>query len=137
MLTPFVKRMLVAEDFPGMVEALVTVLKIDMPSCVFDAAHDGKEALDMELQARPDVVLIDIVLPIADADEVAASLRAAYPDRPPFIVGIPGLPERLAVARKSPEFDAVMEKPMNFDSLMAILREKFLSSQYSPGPSTA
>ncbi len=39
------------------------------------SARDGKEGLDMALREKPDLILLDILLPIMDGYQVARALR--------------------------------------------------------------
>jgi len=39
-------------------------------------AHDGREGIEMAIQTRPDLILLDIQLPVMDGYEVAGSLRS-------------------------------------------------------------
>ena len=39
-------------------------------------AHDGREGIEKALQSRPDLILLDIQLPIMDGYEVATRLRS-------------------------------------------------------------
>src|SRR5262249_31974229 len=67
-------RILVIEDDPD----LLTILRIAAEARghqVFEAA-DGKEGLDLASELRPDVILLDLMLPVMDGYKVLSALRA-------------------------------------------------------------
>ncbi|MBV9791963.1 MAG: response regulator transcription factor [Chloroflexi bacterium] len=47
---------------------------------VVGEARDGIEALEVVSQARPDVVLMDVHMPILNGVETTKRMRSAYPD---------------------------------------------------------
>src|SRR5207253_9790492 len=53
-------------------------------------AADGPEALNKARAHRPDVVLLDIVLPTVDGYEVARLLGEACPDNKPYLIAVSG-----------------------------------------------
>jgi CheY-like chemotaxis protein len=53
-------------------------------------AADGPEALGKARAHRPDVVLLDIVLPTVDGYEVARLLGEAFPDNKPYLIAVSG-----------------------------------------------
>ncbi len=69
-----VKRVLLAEDEPNIVESLTFLLG----KAGFDVTTeaDGQAALDAALDAPPEVVILDVMLPGLDGFEVLRRLRA-------------------------------------------------------------
>jgi len=85
-----------------------------------DAAHDGEEALALARERRPDLVVLDLMLPGVDGIEVCRRLRAA--SDVPIII----LTARDSVADKVRGLDAgaddYVTKPFAFDELLARVR---------------
>ncbi len=67
-------RVLVVDDDAALAEMLGIVLRGDDIEPVFCA--DGSKALDVFHQARPDVVLLDVMLPGTSGGEIARQIRA-------------------------------------------------------------
>lgn len=68
------KQVLLAEDEPNIVESLRFLLGragFDVVAC-----EDGRSALETALDARPDVMVLDVMLPEMDGFEVLRQLRA-------------------------------------------------------------
>jgi two-component system response regulator DesR len=70
-------RVLIAED-QGMVRgALAALLDIERDIEVVGAAGNGREALQLAMSLRPDVILTDIEMPEMTGLELAAAVKAA------------------------------------------------------------
>jgi DNA-binding response OmpR family regulator len=69
-----VKRVLIAEDEPSIVLSLEFLLA-EAGHEVF-TARDGSEALATAAKHRPDLIVLDIMLPIVNGFEVCRSVRA-------------------------------------------------------------
>lgn len=67
-------RVLLAEDEPNIVESLVFLL--NRAGFEVDVQSDGKRALETALAERPDVMVLDVMLPRIDGFEILRSLRA-------------------------------------------------------------
>jgi two-component system, OmpR family, response regulator ResD len=65
---------LVVEDEPTIVEVVVRYLQRDGFRTV--TAHDGERALELAARERPDLVVLDVMLPRLDGLEVLRRLRA-------------------------------------------------------------
>jgi len=65
----------IAEDQSMVLGALAALLEIEADLNVVGQARDGKEALKITLQRKPDVLLTDIEMPEMSGLEVAAELK--------------------------------------------------------------
>jgi len=68
-------RVLIAEDQSMVLGALAALLELESDIAVVARARDGREALALALQERPDVVLTDIEMPHLSGLELAAELK--------------------------------------------------------------
>ena len=74
-------RVLVADDHPVFLEGLCTVLSLkarDME--IVCQASNGLEAIEKTRQLNPDVVLLDIIMPVLDGVEAARRIRQQNPE---------------------------------------------------------
>ena len=67
-------RILVVDDNRDIVELVQSVLRIEGHEVVI--ARDGLEALQQELATQPDLVVLDVNLPIFDGWEVCRRIKA-------------------------------------------------------------
>ncbi len=83
-------------------------------------AKDGREALEMALSQRPDLILLDVVMPVMDGIETCRRLRAAT--RTPIImVTTRGEDEYIAAGFKNGCTD-YLTKPIDGLELRAKIR---------------
>jgi len=66
-------KILVAEDEAMMSE--IVVRKLDASGFDVQAAYDGKQALELWLKEKPDIVLLDLIMPEMDGFEVLKNIR--------------------------------------------------------------
>ncbi len=66
-------KILVVEDEPTLVTALVD--KFTQEKFIVIAANNGQEGLTMALKEHPDLILLDIVMPVMDGMTMLAELR--------------------------------------------------------------
>lgn len=69
------QKILVADDEPNIVISLEYLLKREGYTVVI--AHDGQEALDVMARERPDLVLLDVMMPRKTGFEVCQAVRAS------------------------------------------------------------
>ena len=70
-------RVLIADDHRLFAEALEAILSGDERIAVAGRAGDGAEAVRLAADLEPDVVLMDISMPVMDGIEAARAIRAA------------------------------------------------------------
>ncbi|MEP6812250.1 MAG: response regulator transcription factor [Actinomycetota bacterium] len=68
-------RVLIADDHRLFAEALEAILGVDERIAVVGHASDGQEAVDLVRELTPDVVLMDISMPVLDGFEAAQAIR--------------------------------------------------------------
>jgi two-component system, NarL family, response regulator NreC len=73
-------KVLVADDHGVVRKGLRFLLQLDSQIEVVGEAADGREALDMAEQLKPDVVVLDITMPQLNGIDAAAQLRKRDPD---------------------------------------------------------
>jgi two-component system, NarL family, nitrate/nitrite response regulator NarL len=68
-------RVLIADDHRLFAEALEAILGDDERMTVVAQASDGKEAVRLTAELQPDVVLMDISMPLMDGIEAAREIK--------------------------------------------------------------
>ena len=110
---------LVADDYDDAAPIVAALIEHSTP---YEAvwAKDGKAALDLALQARPDAAVLDVDMPHIGGIELARALRLAFQDRAPLLIAATG--GAIEEAVHSEMFDVVLRKPVPFDALADLLR---------------
>ena len=72
-------RVLIADDHRLFAEALEAILAAESRLDVVGRAADGREAVDLAAELEPDVVLLDISMPVMDGFAAAAELASLEP----------------------------------------------------------
>jgi DNA-binding NarL/FixJ family response regulator len=106
---------LVVEDDESFAEALRRLLDADGRLEVVGTARDGREGVGLAEALQPDVVLMDIVLPVMDGVEATRELRRRQPTIP--VVGITGweYEERVLEVRDAGAVDFVGKDRLDTD----------------------
>jgi CheY-like chemotaxis protein len=120
------RRVLVVEDNRDGLETLLALL--DMLGYEVAGAGDGREALEVARSFRPQVVLLDLGLPVMDGFEVARALRADPELKDVFISALTGWGaenDRRRTAEAG--FDAHLTKPVELSALEAALAQSRVS----------
>ena len=73
-------RILIADDHSMVRQGLRMFLGLDPELEVVGEAEDGAEALRLARQLRPDVVLMDLLMPVMDGITATAAIRQELPD---------------------------------------------------------
>ena len=67
------KKILIIEDEPGILLSLKD--EFEMLGYVVDEAEDGGKGLELARQLKPDLIILDIMLPVLDGYDVCKKLR--------------------------------------------------------------
>ena len=71
-------RVLIADDHRLFVEALNAILASEPEIEVVGSARNGEEAVDQALALEPDVILMDIAMPVVDGVEATKRIRKKH-----------------------------------------------------------
>src|SRR5262249_45830506 len=82
-------------------------------------ASDGREGLAAVQEERPDLVIVDFIMPGMSGADVAKKIRAKVPQQ--AILVVPGYRETDAVKRTAPEAP-LLTKPFRADALSRAVR---------------
>ncbi len=129
------KNILIAEDNPVNRELLRELLEIR--GFIVEEARDGQEALAMVEKAPPDILLLDIGMPLLDGYAVVRKLR----ENPRF-VSLPVVAVTAYAMQGDREkilssgFDGYLSKPVNSGSLAQELERVLARPDTQSGTST-
>ena len=73
-------RILLAEDQTLMRQGLKTILELESGFEVAGEAEDGKAAVKLALQLRPDIILMDVQMPHLNGVEATAAICRVWPE---------------------------------------------------------
>jgi CheY-like chemotaxis protein len=77
------KKILVAEDNDSNYMLMTFILKKHYE---FERARNGQEAVDMVDTMKPDMVMMDLKMPVMDGFEATRQIKAKYPDLPVVVL---------------------------------------------------
>jgi DNA-binding NarL/FixJ family response regulator len=93
LLTPAPIRILLADDHAGMRRHMRCLLEAEPRLLLCAEAADGEEAVRLAPEARPDVAVLDLSMPLLSGIEAARQIRSARPGTRIVIVTLHPLPD--------------------------------------------
>jgi CheY-like chemotaxis protein len=114
------KRVLVADDNPLIRKALRRLFEKEDAYSIFAEAEDGQEAIDLALLHAPDLIILDLAMPVLSGLEAAREIKKIMPHVPIILftqhamAGIPLIETHVSI-------DRVVSKS-NPEGLMAHVR---------------
>lgn len=109
-------RVLVVDDDSSIRN--VIALGLESEGHVAVVASDGRAALDLLADARPDVIVMDVRMPVMDGFEFARRYRAQG-GRAPIVV-LTALNDMEAVERELRP-DRILQKPFDLDEMLQVV----------------
>jgi two-component system response regulator MprA len=121
-------RILIAEDDRAVRDALVRALQLE--GYTVAASANGAEALEAIRQSEPDVLLLDVSMPVVDGLTVCRVLRAEG-NRLPILMLTARTETSDRVAGLDAGADDYLPKPYDLDELLARVRALLRRSTYA------
>ncbi len=117
-----VRRVLVVDDLAASADTLTLLL--EMEGFEVRVAGEGRAALAIAREFRPDAVLLDIGLPGMSGFEVAGHLREEPATREALLVALTGYGEAESRSRSAQAgFDVHLVKPADVEALLSLLAD--------------
>lgn len=122
MSKPEDKKILVVEDHPDLRNILVR--QIEQMGYAVVQAKDGAAAIEMALKEKPDLILLDIMLPDVDGWQAARALRANPATKQIPILAVTALFRESDLRRCLQDgCSDYIVKPFNFEQLWQKVQE--------------
>jgi len=116
-------RLLIADDHEIVREGLISLLSDDHDIQVVGEAANGREAVDLADQLRPDVVIMDVAMPLIDGDEATRQIKQHMPDT--RVIALSMYEEHENVEKMlAAGAEAYILKTASSDELLAAIRGK-------------
>jgi CheY-like chemotaxis protein len=114
------KRILVADDYEDSARAMATIIKLmGHEVCV---AKDGDEAIRVAEEFRPDLILLDIAMPVVDGYDVCQHVRQQPWGASVILVAMTGWSaDKFRERALEAGFDHFLVKPVAADLLEKLL----------------
>jgi two-component system, NarL family, response regulator LiaR len=123
---PMSKCILIADDNPGVRLLIRTFLRIQTKYDVCGEAVDGVDAIEQSKKLKPDLVLLDLLMPRMNGAEAASVIKSAMPHVPIVLFSIFG--DQVGKSLTSAVgIDAVISKPDGMTQLIQCV-EKLLAA---------
>lgn len=130
-------RILVADDHQAIRSGVIRILESRGDECA--EATNGTEAVDKALEWKPDLILLDIRLPVLSGFDAARILKQHHPEIPILFCSIYDAPDVLQEARLIGDGFILKEKMVEMlpNAIEAILHKKpFFPTDSQPEPGT-
>jgi CheY-like chemotaxis protein len=113
------RSVLVIDDDPEMRSLLVLIL--EQEGYRLQSAADGREGLELLRTTRPDLIILDMRMPVMDGSEFARRYRAEHSDPAPIVVMTAAEDPR----KRAEEIGAAawLGKPVDLSELFRVVKD--------------
>jgi two-component system cell cycle response regulator DivK len=115
-----VPHVLVVDDFQDTRELFAEYL--EFLGYQTSQAGDGREAIERALATKPDVILMDIAMPVMDGTEATRWLKSHDETAAIPVIAVTGQVQRLTAAKICEQCDATLVKPVPLPELESEIR---------------
>ena len=129
-----VRKILVVEDHDGSSDLFTTVVESMGYQTI--RARNGLEAVEKAIRERPDLILMDLMMPVMDGIEAIAWIKAsAVAQHVPIVVLTAALKDYLRSGAIGAGAAEVLHKPIDIATLSKTVRKHLRSQPERLGPS--
>jgi CheY-like chemotaxis protein len=114
------KKILIVDDEPDLLK--VTLLRLEKTGYEVFGGVDGQEALDMARQIIPDLIILDVYLPVIKGDDVAQILKRGDELKHIPIILISATTRTLNERARESGADAYLAKPFEPEELIGMVK---------------
>ena len=111
-------KVVVADDNPAVLRRLVSLLETEFE--VVSTAENGKLALERSRRYQPDIIVLDLDMPILNGIEVTRQLRKLGPTPGVVICSVESAEEVIEAAQQVGALGYVFKMHMNRDLVKAV-----------------
>lgn len=113
-------RVMIVDDHSIVRMGLAAILDLEKDLAVCGTAESGAEAVDAALRLKPDVIVMDLMMPDLDGAEATAAIRKVLPDAKILILTTFGTSMELSRAVSAGATGAVTKNIANAELVAAI-----------------
>ncbi len=117
------KKVLIIEDYPATSKMIAEMLGMEGLTALVEP--DGRDGLDRAIKEKPDLILLDIMLPTMSGLEVCSALKndPATKDIPVIIISVKASDEdvKTGLAKGA---DGYLSKPFDLFKLLEIVKKQ-------------
>src|SRR5947209_12676838 len=121
-------KVLIVDDIPSTLDNLQKLLSFEPDIQVVGTAQNGKEGVEQARKLAPDIVLMDVNMPIVDGIQATEILAQEVPNAPVIIMSVQGERDYLRRAMQSGAREFLI-KPFSGDELIASIRRVYQREQ--------
>ncbi len=119
---------LIVDDIPSTLDNLQKLLSFESDIDVVGTASNGSEGVAAAKKLRPDIILMDVNMPVIDGIQATETLAAEVPGSPVIIMSVQGERDYLRRAMQSGAREFLI-KPFSGDELIASIRRVYQLEQ--------
>ncbi len=114
-------RVLIVDDVAESRDNIAKLLRFEPEVEVVGLAEDGQQAIDLALSVQPDVILLDVNMPVVDGITAASRITSRLPGTAIIMMSVQSDPDylRRAMLAGAREF---LAKPFSLDELIGSIR---------------
>jgi len=86
-----------------------------------DVAFDGRQAVQIARDTSPDVVVLDLEMPVLNGFHAAAEIRRSLSSAPPLLIAVSGASSHIMAADARSLFDHALRKPLDIAALLPLV----------------
>ena len=118
------QRVLIADDNREFIRMMTAFLSHYPEFEIVAEAYNGKEALKKVQEFKPDILLLDIIMPVLDGIAVLEQLQSMHLKKRPYIIALTGLEQDKMIKKiTSFDLDYIFIKPFDFAMLIRRMQE--------------